>query len=248
MNANSITDRQRLHFALLFTGAFLLCIWGVHLIDYVFDLGLKAHGCRPREIRGLKGILTYPFLHSGIEHLWNNTASFFTLNALLFYFYRSIAMRVWLIMFIVSGILLWIIGGTGNHIGASGIVYGLASFLFWSGVIRSNLLLMRISLVVVFLYGGMIWWMLPIKEGISWEGHLSGALVGLILAIFYRNSGPKRPIYKYEISEAAHEDLPEWWMRGNPNHPDTLATRARKAEEAAKKEAQQSWTSTSTYE
>ena len=248
MNANSITDRQRLHFALLFTGAFLLCIWGVYLIDYVFDLGLKAHGCRPREIRGLKGILTYPFLHSGIEHLWNNTASFFTLNALLFYFYRSIAMRVWLIMFIVSGILLWIIGGTGNHIGASGIVYGLASFLFWSGVIRSNLLLMRISLVVVFLYGGMIWWMLPIKEGISWEGHLSGALVGLILAIFYRNSGPKRPIYKYEISEAAHEDLPEWWMRGNPNHPDTLATRARQAEEAAKKEAQQSWTSTSTYE
>ena len=248
MNANSITDRQRLHFALLFTGAFLLCIWGVHLIDHVFDLGLKAHGCRPREIRGLKGILTYPFLHSGIEHLWNNTASFFTLNALLFYFYRSIAMRVFLIMFIVSGALLWIIGGTGNHIGASGIVYGLASFVFWSGVIRSNLLLMRISLVVVFLYGGMIWWMIPIKEGISWEGHLSGALVGLILAIFYRNSGPKRPIYKYEISEAAHEDLPEWWMRGNPNHPDTLATRARKAEEAAKKEAQQSWTSTSTYE
>ena len=157
-------------------------------------------------------------------------------------------MRVWLIMFIISGALLWIIGGTGNHIGASGIVYGLASFLFWSGVIRSNLLLMRISLVVVFLYGGMIWWMIPIKEGISWEGHLSGALVGFILAIFYRNSGPKRPIYKYEISEAAHEDLPEWWMRGNPNHPDTIATRERQAEEVAKNEAQQSWTSTRTYE
>jgi len=150
-------------------------------------------------------------------------------------------------MFIVSGVLLWIIGGTGNHIGASGIVYGLASFLFWSGVIRRNLLLMRISLVVVFLYGGMIWWMLPIKEGVSWEGHLSGALVGLILAIFYRNSGPKRPIYKYEISEAAQEDLPEWWMRENPNHPDTIVTRARQTQ-AAKKEAKKSWTSTSTFD
>ena len=243
MNANSITDKQRLHFALLFTAAFLVSIWGVFIIDSAFELGLNAHGNRPREIRGLKGILTYPFLHSGIEHLWNNTASFFTLNALLFYFYRSLAVRVWLIMFVVSGSLLWLFGGKGNHIGASGIVYGLASFLFVSGVIRNNLLLLRISLVVVFLYGGLVWWMLPIKEGISWEGHLSGALTGLVLAIVYRNSGPKRPIYKFEISEAAHEDLPEWWMRGNPNHPDTIAQRARQ-----EKEAQQSWTSNSTLQ
>ena len=243
MNANSITDKQRLHFALLFTAAFLVSIWGVFIIDSAFELGLNSHGNRPREIRGLKGILTYPFLHSGIEHLWNNTASFFTLNALLFYFYRSLAVRVWLIMFVVSGSLLWLFGGTGNHIGASGIVYGLASFLFVSGVIRNNLLLLRISLVVVFLYGGLVWWMLPIKEGISWEGHLSGALTGLVLAIVYRNSGPKRPIYKFEISEAAHEDLPEWWMRGNPNHPDTIAQRARQ-----EKEAQQSWTSNSTLQ
>ena len=243
MNANSITDKQRLHFALLFTAAFLVSIWGVFIIDSAFELGLNSHGNRPREIRGLKGILTYPFLHSGIEHLWNNTASFFTLNALLFYFYRSLAVRVWLIMFVVSGSLLWLFGGTGNHIGASGIVYGLASFLFVSGVIRNNLLLLRISLVVVFLYGGLVWWMLPIKEGISWEGHLSGALTGLVLAIVYRNSGPKRPIYKFEISEAAHEDLPEWWTRGNPNHPDTIAQRARQ-----EKEAQQSWTSNSTLQ
>ena len=250
MNANSITDRQRLHFALLFTTAFLVCIWGVFLIDSVFELGLKVHGNRPREIRGLKGILTYPFLHSGLEHLWNNTASFFSLNALLFYFYRSLAMRVWLIMFVVSGALLWLIGGTGNHIGSSGIVYGLASFLFFSGVFRKNLLLLRISLVVVFVYGGMVWWMLPIKEGISWEGHLSGAFTGLALAFLYRNSGPSNPIYKFEISEAAHEDLPEWWMRGNPNHPDTLAQRARQEREVlklgAKKESQNNWTSNST--
>ena len=84
-------------------------------------------------------------------------------------------------------------------------------------------------------FDGLVWWMLPIKEHISWEGHLSGALTGLALAIFYRNRGPKNPIYKYEISEAAHEDLPEWWMRGNPNHPDTIAQRERQAIELLKR-------------
>ena len=226
MNANSITDRQRLNFALLFTMAFLVSIWGVHLINYQFELGLQAHGNHPGRISGLKGIFTSPFLHGNWQHLWNNTASFFVLNGLLFYFYRSLAIRVWSIMFISSGILLWIIGGEStNHIGASGIVYGLASFLFLSGLIRKNLLLLRITLVVVFLYGGMVWLMLPIKEGVSWEGHLAGAISGAVLAFYYRNSGPKNPVYKFEISEAAHEDLPEWWMRGNPNHPDTIAQR-----------------------
>ena len=231
MNANSITDRQRLNFALLFTMAFLVSIWGVHLINYQFELGLQAHGNHPGRISGLKGIFTSPFLHGDWQHLWNNTASFFTLNGLLFYFYRSIALRVWGILFLSSGIGLWLIGEGGNHIGASGIVYGLAAFLFFSGVIRKNLLLLRISLVVVFLYGGMVWWMLPIKEGISWEGHIAGAVAGVVLAVLYRKSGPKKPIYKYEISEAAHEDLPEWWMRGNPNHPDTLAKRKRENSE-----------------
>jgi membrane associated rhomboid family serine protease len=240
MNANSITDRQRLNFALLFTMAFLISIWGVHLINYQFELGLQAHGNHPGRISGLKGIFTSPFLHGDWTHLWNNTASFFTLNGLLFYFYRSIAVRVWGILLLASGIGLWIIGEVGtNHIGASGIVYGLAAFLFFSGVIRKNLLLLRISLVVVFLYGGMVWWMLPIKDGISWEGHTAGAIAGVALAVLYRKSGPKNPIYKYEISEAAHEDLPEWWMRGNPKHPDTLA---HKREELEKESSRQEYT------
>ena len=233
----SITDKKRLHFALWFTMLFLIAIWGVYFIDLSFDLNLKQYGNRPRELRGLKGIFTYPFLHGGLSHLWNNTAAFFVLNGLLFYFYRSIAIRVWSIMFISSGILLWLIGDIGgearNHIGASGLVYGLASFLFFSGIMRKNLLLLRITLLVAFLYGGMIWMMfpLPFEEHVkvSWEGHLAGAIAGLGLAFLFRNSGPKNPVYKFEISEAAHEDLPEWWMRGNPNHPDTLAQREKSA-------------------
>lgn len=229
---SSISDKQRLHFALWFTMLFLIAIWGVFLIDLSFDLGLNHYGNRPRELRGLKGIFTYPFLHGGWSHIWNNTASFFVLNGLLFYFYRSLAIRVWSIMFLSSGLLLWLIGGEAtNHIGASGLVFGLASFLFFSGIMRKNLLLLRITLLVAFLYGGMFWLMFPIKEHVSWEGHLAGAISGLALAFLYRNSGPSNPVYKFEISEAAHEDLPEWWMRGNPNHPDTITQRAKEVRE-----------------
>jgi len=142
-----------------------------------------------------------------------------------------LAIRVWLISFFATGVLLWMFGGGGNHIGASGMVYALASFLFLSGIVRKNLLLLRITLLVAFLYGGMVWLMLPIKEHVSWEGHLAGAISGAFLAFYYRNLGPKNPIYKYELSEAADEDLPEWWMRGNPNHPDTIAQLAESEEE-----------------
>ncbi|MBT5147521.1 MAG: rhomboid family intramembrane serine protease [Flavobacteriales bacterium] len=221
----------RLFYALFFTTIFLLIIWGVYFIDIIYELGLTANGNRPRELRGLKGIVTFPFLHGSLSHIWNNTASFFVLNGLLFYFYRSLAVRVWVISFFASGILLWMFGGGGNHIGASGMVYALASFLFLSGIVRKNLLLLRVTLLVAFLYGGMVWLMLPLKEHVSWEGHLAGALSGAVLALYYRNMGPKNPIYKYELSEAADEDLPEWWMRGNPNHPDTIAQLAEIEEE-----------------
>ena len=109
--------------------------------------------------------------------------SFFTLNGFLFYFYRSIALRVWLWLFFASGLLLWGLAVDGNHIGASGIIYGLAAFLFTSGIVRDDRLLLRVSLAVVFLYGGIVWWMLPIDDHVSWEGHLSGAIVGVALAV-----------------------------------------------------------------
>ena len=230
-------SHPRLFYALFFTTFFILIIWAVYFVDIIYDLGLTAHGNRPRELRGLKGILTFPFLHGSLSHIWNNTASFFVLNGLLFYFYRSLAIRVWLISFLASGVLLWLIGGVGNHIGASGMVYALAFFLFISGIVRKNLLLLRITLVVVFLYGGMIWLMLPIKEHVSWEGHLAGALSGSLLAFYFRKMGPKNPIYKFELSEAADENLPEWWMRGNPNHPDTIAQLAEREENALNSES-----------
>ena len=122
----------------------------------------------------------------------------------------------------MSGTLLWVIAGGGNHIGASGIIYGLAAFLFMSGVIRKNRLLLRVSLVVAFLYGGIIWWMLPMDNHVSWEGHLSGAIVGTLLAIAFRQQGPQDPVYQFE-KDPPNAPLPEWWMAAHPDHPDTIA-------------------------
>lgn len=236
---------MRLTYALWFTMLFLLSIWGVFILNEVLELGWRKHGVHPRKWHGLTGILTYPFLHGDWGHLWNNTMSFFTLNGFLFYFYRTIALRVWMWLYFASGMLLWILAVDGNHIGASGLIYGLAAFLFASGVIRGNRLLLRVSLAVAFLYGGIVWWMLPIDDHVSWEGHLSGAVVGTLLAILYRRQGPKNPTYMFE-REDPNGPLPEWWMAAHPEHPDTLAQRAREAAERSEESADQAKTGPST--
>jgi hypothetical protein len=134
-------------------------------------------------------------------------------------------LRIWGLLFVTSGLGLWLFATGGNHIGASGLIYALAAFLFVSGVVRDSKLLLRVSLVVAFLYGGMVWWMLPIDGHISWEGHLSGAVSGLAIAVFYRATGPSSdlPIFTPDEDE---EPLPEWWAQAHPEHPDVIALRA----------------------
>ncbi|MDG1159988.1 MAG: rhomboid family intramembrane serine protease [Flavobacteriales bacterium] len=196
-------DRNKLYDALLFIALFLGVIWGLFLFEEVFGWRLKQYGNRPRRLEGLIGILTSPLLHSNLKHIWGNTVSFFTLSAFLFFFYRQIALKVFIWIYIAGGILLWLIGVGGNHIGASGLIYGFASFLFFAGIFRNNMMLLRVSLAVAFLYGSIVWWVLPIEPGISWEGHLSGAIVGFALSLIYRTQGPQRPLYQYEKDEIA---------------------------------------------
>ena len=226
-----VSDSMRLSYALWFTMLFLVTIWSVFILNETLELGWRKHGLHPRTFQGWQGVFLYPFLHGDWGHLWNNTMSFFTLNGFLFYFYRSIALKVWVWLYALSGLLLWGLAVDGNHIGASGIIYGLAAFLFLSGVIRQNRLLLRVSLAVAFLYGGIVWWVLPIDDHVSWEGHLSGAMVGSILALVFRRQGPQDPVYRYEQDEANQTPLPEWWMAAHPDHPDTIAQRQAEAKE-----------------
>lgn len=175
---------------------FVLSIWIVYWAEIRFGWRFNTYGIYPQRIEGLRGILFGPFIHGGLQHLFNNSIPLFVLSASLFYFYRNIKWRVLLIGLFLTGLLTWSIGRPSYHIGASGIVYLLASFLFFKGIFSKQYQLTALSLVVVFLYGSLLWYVFPIDTKISWEGHLSGFLVGLAFAfIFKENSIPQK---KYE--------------------------------------------------
>ncbi|MCP9201554.1 rhomboid family intramembrane serine protease [Gramella sp. GC03-9] len=185
---------------------FVLLIWIVFWIEVRFNIDFSGFGVRPGETVGLRGILFSPFIHSDIEHLFNNTIPLFILSLALFYFYRPISWKVLLIGLVTTGLLTWIIGRPSNHIGASGIIYLLASFLFFKGIFSKYYRLVALSLIVVFIYGGMVWYVTPIDPTISWEGHLSGMLSGLGLAVIFRQNIAETPKYAWERDDYSEED------------------------------------------
>ena len=164
-------------------------------------------GILPRHIIGLRGILTAPFIHADWEHLSSNAIPMLVCGAALFYFYKEIAWKVFFIVYLCSGFWLWLGGRENYHIGASNIVYGIACFLFLSGIIRKHAGLIAISLLVVFLYGSMVWGLLPVLEKISWEGHLFGTLAGILCAIVFRRQGPQRKQYEWENEDDTDENF-----------------------------------------
>lgn len=196
---------QRNYFIFILPFLFILIMIVVELIEHNYAIRLAKYGIYPRTLEGLKGVLFSPFIHSDWKHLINNAFPLFVLTTTLGFFYKGIAKEVFFWSWLMSGLWLWAIGRPNFHIGASGLIYALASFLFFSGFIRKHTKLMSISMFVVFLYGGMIWGIFPMKKHISWEGHLAGALAGLILAYWFKDNGPSRQIYQYEIDEALED-------------------------------------------
>jgi len=180
---------------------YVLGIWFVYWVEIYFNFNFNKYGIFPRELFGLRGVFLTHFIHSDANHLFNNSVPLFVLLLSLFYFYKETAYQVLLFGGIASGFITWVIAKESYHIGASGIVYLLFSFVFFSGMIRKHYRLVALSLITIFLYGSMIWYVLPIKDGMSWEGHLSGFLVGLFFAIFYRNKGLVRKEHQYTQTE-----------------------------------------------
>ena len=196
---------QRKYSIFILPALFILVLFVVEWIEHTYGMRFAKYGVLPRTLEGLKGVLLSPFIHSDWKHFTNNALPLFVLTATLGFFYKGIAKEVFLWSWLMSGLWLWAIGRPSFHIGASGLLYALASFLFFSGFIRKHTKLMSISMFVVFLYGGMVWGIFPVKKHISWEGHLAGALAGLILAYWFKDNGPPKQVYQYEIDELLEE-------------------------------------------
>jgi membrane associated rhomboid family serine protease len=190
--------------------------WLVHAVNGLFALRLQAYGLRPLDGQGLGGILTLPFLHEGADHLISNTPSLFLLIFGLFLFYRNTGWTILLSLYLVSGLLTWFMGRPDSvHIGASGLAYALAAFHFTSGIIKKVPRQMAFALLVAFLYGGFVWAFFPTlyrDTDISWEGHLSGLMTGILFAFYFRRSGPAPPVYPaLEEEDDAESDEDAWW-------------------------------------
>ncbi len=197
---------------------FLVLCWGIFLSDHFFHLDLYQLGVSPRTASGLKGILFAPVIHGDWSHIANNSLPVFFLSTMIFYFYKPIAWPVILWIYFISGIWLWV-GGRNNdlipyfHFGASTLIYGFASFLFFSGVFRKHKQLMVVSAMVVFMYGSITWGIFPLDRTMSWEGHLFGAISGLLVAYSYRKEGPQPQTYQWPEEELDLEAIYQEQLR-----------------------------------
>jgi len=195
-------------------------MWLIHIIHWYFDVDFHYLGIYPRHINGLQGVLTTIFVHSGFEHLLNNSIPLLLLGTALFLYYPEFAFRLLIYLSILTGIYVWILGRESWHIGASGLVYALASFHILSAILRKEMKLLSFSMLVVFLYGGMVWGFFPEffpKKNISFESHIMGSITGLLFAWKFRKIGLQREEYPWD--EDDDEDVPEeeryWEVRND---------------------------------
>ncbi|PKP03268.1 MAG: rhomboid family intramembrane serine protease [Bacteroidetes bacterium HGW-Bacteroidetes-6] len=186
--------------------AFLLCL--LPFLTFVFEDNLPwLTGVYPLTVAGLRGLLTAPLVHSDWVHLGGNVSALFILFIVIFNNYRPMALTVLVLSYVIPSAWLWLFARPAWHIGASGIVYALASFVFFTGVLLSQTRLVALSLFVVFMYGSIFWGIFPIDPEVSWEGHLSGFILGLVLAVYYRKDlRIMYPVKKYFEDETLDDD------------------------------------------
>jgi membrane associated rhomboid family serine protease len=197
----------------------VLLMWAVRIIQTIGNYDLSFLGIYPLKWQNLHGIITTAFVHGDFSHLIANSVPLIILGSALFYFYKDLALRILIIIWVFSGFWIWIAARPAFHIGASGIIYGLWAFIMVSGLIRKHTGLLALALVVIFLYGSLIWGVFPDffpEKRISWEAHLLGMIAGIVLAFIYRKEGPQRKVYEWENEEEDRNDeddehQPPYW-------------------------------------
>lgn len=173
---------------LLFPMRFVFLMWATFSIQFYTGVDLGFLGIYPLKLEGLVGVVMAPLIHGSAGHILSNTLPFMILGGILFYFYPLIATRVFLQCYFFTNIMVWVFGRPFYHIGASGVVYGLAFFLISFGLFRWNLRSLVISALVIVLYGGIIYTVFPLDERVSFESHLFGAITGVVTAFTLRKA------------------------------------------------------------
>jgi membrane associated rhomboid family serine protease len=198
-------EKQRFYGSMLFPGLLILVLWLIKLIEVGFHVSFADYGLMPQTLVGLRGILFSPLLHADWAHLSSNSVPLFLLTSGLFYYYGKKVWTIFMLCWLVTGLWVWIFAAdTGIHIGASGVVYALATFHFTGGILRREPRMMAFSLLVAFLYGGLVWGISPDffpGKNISWQSHLLGGLAGIIIAFAFRDEGPQRKVYEWDEEE-----------------------------------------------
>lgn len=194
--------------ALKVSVAFLAFLWLIFIVDAFLGLGLGRFGLRPGSVPGLIGLITAPLLHGSAGHMFSNSLPLLIALTAMLFLYPNSALRAIPVIWLGSGLFAWVIGRESLHYGASGLVYGLLAYVFVSGVIRRDMRSVAVSLMVWFLYGTMVWGVLPIRPHMSWELHLGGALMGLITAFIFRN-WDRPPMLRYDWEE--DDTVPDWY-------------------------------------
>lgn len=212
LSAEGAFYRKKFFLSIIIPGIFIFFMWLVKITELLFSASFVTLGIYPLSLKGLPGIFLSPFIHADFRHLTDNSLPLFLLSVALFYFYSEIALKIFSWNYVITGILVWVGGRQAWHIGASGLIYGLASFLFFSGIIRKYYRLVALSLLVVFLYGQMVWGIFPdVYKNVSWESHMLGFFSGIALSIVFRKEGPQEPVYDWmdddetRDTEADHE-------------------------------------------
>jgi len=198
----SAKSRANIRLAFKIALGFVALIWLIQLLNWGLDLGLERFGVRPREFAGLLGILLAPLLHGSFAHLFANSLPLLVLGTGILYLYPNSSLAVIPAVYLGSGIAVWLFARPADHIGASGLIYGLASYMFVGGLLRRDRRAVAASLLVYFMYGTLLWGLFPILPELSWETHLAAALIGVALAIVLRRLDiPPRKRYAWEDEE-----------------------------------------------
>lgn len=180
-------DVLRFRYSVVYTLSFIALLWFIKVMEWAMSFDFGVWGIHPRTLTGTLGIITAPLIHGDFTHLISNSFPLILLGIGVLYFYKDIAISVFLWIYLATGVFVWVLARDAYHIGASGVVYGLVAFLFFSGLFRRDPRSIAIAFAVILLYGGMFYGVIPTDPNISWESHLLGSIVGICMSFYYKD-------------------------------------------------------------